>query len=198
MNTTTTGQDMSSTGPDQVDEQEAAAKRVSLLRRAIERVKQETDHIEQTERVVKPVLSEFVAHNSLGEVAELFVLLAEATARLDDANKAVQNMMSFTREVTLPERMDNEQTTSFKDLTGNQVIRTTRLFASIVAGKTDEAFDWLRKNDYGSLIKETVNSSSLSSAAKELIETGHELPDDTFAIHMKNGVSIRKAKAKGK
>lgn len=49
---------------------------------------------------------------------------------------------------------------------------------------------------YGSLIQETVNSSSLSSLAKELMEEGKEMPEKTFNIHAKDGVSITKAKKK--
>lgn len=50
--------------------------------------------------------------------------------------------------------------------------------------------------DFGSLIKETVNSSSLSSLAKELMESGKSLPDAPFNVHTKDGVSITKAKRK--
>lgn len=47
--------------------------------------------------------------------------------------------------------------------------------------------------DYGSLIKPTVNSSSLSALVKELLGTGKEMPE-AFKVHTKDGVSITKAK----
>lgn len=47
--------------------------------------------------------------------------------------------------------------------------------------------------DYGSLIQPTVNSSSLSALAKELMESGKDMPDDLFNVHTKDGVSITKA-----
>lgn len=52
--------------------------------------------------------------------------------------------------------------------------------------------------DYSSLIQPTVNSSSLSALAKELMESGGELPADMFSVHTKDGVSITKAKKGGK
>lgn len=195
MTTNTDGDTVSSTGPEQ-SEQEVREKRLALMRRAIARLGTEAEHVAQTERVVKPALSLFVKEHSLGEVADIFIQIEEAAARLDDANKAFQSLLSFTREVSLPERMDEEMTKSFSSSSDDQVVRTSRTFASILSGKTDDAFKWLRDNGYASLIKETVNSSSLSAAAKELIENGMELPDDLFGLHIKNGVSIRKAKSK--
>lgn len=47
--------------------------------------------------------------------------------------------------------------------------------------------------DYGSLIQPTVNSSSLSALAKELVEVGQEMPPELFNVHVKDGVSITKA-----
>jgi len=58
----------------------------------------------------------------------------------------------------------------------------------LIEGFNDEA------PDYGSLISETVNASSLSSLAKELLEVGKELPDHLFNVHTKDGVSITKGK----
>lgn len=196
MTSTTDKAPVSSTPTDQANDEESRAKRVALMKRAVDRMVQEADHVEQTERVIKPEIAALVKFHSLGEVAELFIAIDEAADRLDAANKTMQQLLSFTREVSLPERMDEEMTKSFSATSGDQVVRTTRLFASIATGKTDEAMDWMRKNDMAALIKETVNSSSLSAAAKELIENGQELPDDLFTTYMKNGVSIRKAKAK--
>lgn len=50
--------------------------------------------------------------------------------------------------------------------------------------------------DYGSLIQETINASSLSALAKELRETGALLPSEIFNVHEKDGVSITKGKKK--
>lgn len=56
-------------------------------------------------------------------------------------------------------------------------------------------FDWLRGNGHGGLITETVNSSSLSSFAKEYLEDkGMELPDDIFKVGTQSYTSITKAK----
>lgn len=57
----------------------------------------------------------------------------------------------------------------------------------------DKGFEWLRANGHGGLITETVNSSSLSAFAKDMIEThGIDLPPDTFKTSSQPYTSIRK------
>lgn len=68
-----------------------------------------------------------------------------------------------------------------------------RFSASILDGKKPEAFTWLRDNNHGGLIQETVNSSTLSAFAKELIEKqGKELPLDVFKTGTMPYTSITK------
>lgn len=64
----------------------------------------------------------------------------------------------------------------YKDLVGNPL-----------------GFAWLMRHEYESLIKPTVNASSLSAAAKAIIESGFELPDTLFKTFTKDNVSITRA-----
>lgn len=68
---------------------------------------------------------------------------------------------------------------------------TTR--ASMVAGRKQEALDWLRNNNLQDIIQETVNSSTLSATAKQLIIDGFELDSDFFHVFFQPNVSITKA-----
>lgn len=53
-------------------------------------------------------------------------------------------------------------------------------------------FDWLRANGHGGLITETVNASTISAFAKELIEVdGMELPPELFKTGINPHTSIR-------
>ena len=81
----------------------------------------------------------------------------------------------------------------------DRVTRTIRLFASIVSGMSEKAIAYCKsKENLAPLVKETINASSLSSAAKELMENGHELPEDLFNVHFKDGISITRAKGSKK
>lgn len=47
----------------------------------------------------------------------------------------------------------------------------------------DQGFDWLRRNDMGSIIQETVNAQTLAAYAKNRFEKeGKDLPTDIFKV----------------
>lgn len=69
-------------------------------------------------------------------------------------------------------------------------------YASIPADQQATAFQWLRDNKYGDLIKETVNSGTLKSWAMEGLSNGREMPEDVFKITPYSRASITKIKAK--
>lgn len=80
---------------------------------------------------------------------------------------------------------------------GNTFYLKSRLFASPVAGRTDEMMQALKENGYGSLVTETVNANTLASFIKEQRElTDEEIPswlDGTVSTFEKVSVGIRKS-----
>lgn len=57
----------------------------------------------------------------------------------------------------------------------------------------EKGYDWLRSNGHESLITETVNSSTLSAFAKDMLENhGIELPPELFKVGTSPFTSIRK------
>lgn len=171
--------------------------RSAAVAKATERLLQQADYMEKIAGVVTKTLPDFIAKNPLGQSVDMFVALEESMYAVDEQLKAVKAAIANAREVSFPARLDAEdcRTTTSKD-TGHRMTRTARIFASIVASKTEAAYQWLRDNNLGALIKPTVNSSSLSAAAKEALENGTEFPDDIFTIHTKDSVSITKGKKK--
>lgn len=198
MTDNTENAEVSSTAPAQNEESaEAKAARVDLIKKAVVRLDEVSDRIAMITRAMTGNIPELIKNHSLGEVMETFLIFEDAVDRISTEAVALAKIVSYAREVSLPERLDDDEIKTFTADSGDRMSRTSRIYASIITGKKDEAFDWLRKNDYEALIQETVNSSSLSAAAKELIESGKELPDDIFNSHYKNGVSITRKK-KGK
>lgn len=129
----------------------------------------------------------------MGRAIDVAAHLSKTFDGLEENIKSFRAEIAKMKELHLPERFDNEEVGTFNTDTF-RVTKTTRTYASII-GEQDDAFDWLRSNDYEGLIKPTVNASSLSAAAKELMESGKELPDDLFRVYNKNGVSITVKKA---
>ena len=69
------------------------------------------------------------------------------------------------------------------------------MFASIIAEKRPQAFQWLRDNGYGDIIQETVNASTLSAFAKTLLETENkELPEEFFRVHAESQATLTRGK----
>lgn len=136
-------------------------------------------------------LPAFIADQPLGVAVDGLSTLDKSVASLEKALADVKSKLAFAKEVSMPNRMDAEAVKTFN--TENfRVTRTARVFASITSEQIEQAYDWLRENGYGALIKETVNSSSLSAAAKEMMQEGEELPEELFKVHMKDGISITK------
>lgn len=198
MTSNTENAEVSSTAPAQNgDTDEAKAARVDLIKKAVVRVDEVSDRVDMIARAMTSAIPELVKNHSLGEVIDTFTLFEDAVERVGKSVVALAKIVSYAREVSLPERLDGDEIKTFTADSGDRVTRTSRIFASIITGKTEEAYQWLRDNEYGPLIKETVNSSSLSAAAKEMIENGRELPEELFNSHYKDGVSITRSK-KGK
>lgn len=96
----------------------------------------------------------------------------------------------------LPEAIEAAGVTNVPLAEGIRVTVNDMYRASIREGMRDKAFAWLRQNGYEDLVTTTVNSSSLSSLAKELAEENQEFPDALFNRHVQKGMSVTKAGAK--
>src|SRR5690606_19992968 len=71
--------------------------------------------------------------------------------------------------------------------------KNQRLSASML--DKDAGMEWLRSHGGGDLIQPTVNSSALSSFAKEYVGTsGKDLPEDVFKVSTLIVTSVTKAK----
>lgn len=181
----------------------AAARQVTM-EKVVARIKEAAERLELITNAAKVALVAMIAEDPLGRVVDTLedfdlVISGSKTAKvvgLEGRVSDIKGLLAYCREVSMPARMDAEEISTF-NTEDNRITRTTRVLAS-VADK-EAALAWLRENDFESLIQETVNSSSLSAAAKELMESGRELPSDEgdpFRVHMKDGVSItRKKKA---
>jgi hypothetical protein len=178
-------------------ERDVIEARAAAIIKATERLVQQSDYLGKIAGVVEATLPEFIAGNPLGQSIDLFVSLEEQIYEVENKLKLLKRAAEKSRTESFPTRLDAEdcRTTTSKD-TGHRMTRTARIFASIVNAKTEAAYQWLKDNNLGSLIKPTVNSSSLSAAAKEAMENGTEFPDDIFSIHIKDAVSITKGRKK--
>lgn len=192
---TTEDKDQQSESQSIKEDKNDIAKRTDTLDKVVYRTREVANRILLIERAMAVTLPEFIGGHPLGAVVDTLAAINAVVSEAENAIKSLKSRVSYAKEVSMPARMDGEQVKTYN--TDNfRVTRTARLFASILSkDKTEDAYQWLRDNDLEALIKETVNSSALSAAAKEQIENGKELPDDLFKVHMKDGISITKKKS---
>lgn len=121
---------------------------------------------------------------------------------LEAFRKEMNNEYDMIRLKSLPDLMaeENIRTMTFEGI--GRVQLGSDVYASIVSDKKEPAYKWLRDHDYGSLVQETVNSSTLKAFVKEyqqnMEEGKEELPAELFKVQPFLRVSIVKAAAGGK
>jgi hypothetical protein len=127
-------------------------------------------------------------------MAAAYVQIRQAEDTLGSAMKKLANLSDALQYTKLPEAFQAAGVTSLT-VTGYRVTAMPLVRASIASGQKEDAFQWLRDNDYGTLIIETVNAGSLASLAKSLVQDeGKELPDSMFKVHHGTTMSVTKAR----
>lgn len=121
--------------------------------------------------------------------------LRKVNAQIKEAREALSEIEeSFSRE-HVPEALRQQKV---KTITIEGIGRVTvshRFSCSIIGENKLVGHNWLKANEYGSLVTETVNSSTLAAFAKNLLETeGKELPPDIFKVGTSPFTSITKVK----
>lgn len=96
---------------------------------------------------------------------------------IDILDKEAGRLHDFLRLVAVPARFEAEGISNMKVVGVGRVQLAGDLYAGIVKGREDSAFEWLDDNGRGDLVKRTVNSSSLKAVLKQALQNGEELPD---------------------
>lgn len=142
------------------------------------RVRQETNQVVGTNDPVQVITH----YDKLRHVNELIKESREALSELGDAmsRDMVPSVM----------RAHNVKTITVEGV--GRVSLSQRWSASM----TDKpaGMKWLRENEHGGVIQETVNAQTLGALAKELNNAGIELPAPTFTTNVMTYTSITKAK----
>ena len=133
-----------------------------------------------------------VATNDHVTVIKHYDQLRQATALIKESREALEQLeMKLSRE-QVPDvmRAHNIRNVTIEGV--GRVTLGTRWSASMPDKQA--GFDWLRANEHGGVIQETVNAQTLGALAKELNSDGHELPSPTFLTNIMTYTSITKVK----
>lgn len=124
--------------------------------------------------------------------------LKQHKKELESEIKALNAEIEET-EAKLVELMVAEEMQNFTR-NGQMFYLQTKTYASAVAERKQELYEWLKNNGFGDMVVETVHPQSLAAFVKEQMDDG-ELPQELAElvnVYEKTAVGIRKATAKKK
>lgn len=139
----------------------------------------------ETEQMLERLRQDMLAAEARGsaDLCRAFVVLHRLDAKMDALAKAWSSFYELYKTEKVPEALEAEGL-KFQPLAeGYRVGTNNKMYVSVAADRRDRAYQWLRENGLGDLISSTVNSSSLSAAAKhELEENNIDFPPDLFTV----------------
>ena len=118
----------------------------------------------------------------LQELARELSQLKSAKDKIEDELSAINKRIEILARQEIPEAMDEAGVQNVKFEGIGKIYLKGDVFASIPAESRDAAYEWLELTGRGSLIKPTVNSSSLKAAVKEWISQGEEIPEELIKV----------------
>lgn len=146
---------------------------------------------EEVALALRAETSEALSTNDPIAVVKHFDDLRDAVDQIKVSREALADMADSLSTRDIPTLFSNKD---LKTITIEGVGRVTvsyRFSASLV--DKEKGFKWLRDNGHKELITETVNSSTLSGFAKDMLQNkGVDLPDDIFKISTNPYTSITK------
>lgn len=140
-------------------------------------------------------------HSGSTQAARAFLSLYAVKQRLDEQKKAFDALFEDMKETRIPECLDVEGITHVPLEEGWRIQTAETMYVSVVKGMRDQAMSWLRETathskDGGALadlIIETINASTLSAAARFLLENQSvDLPSELFESSFVLTTSVNK------
>lgn len=137
--------------------------------------------------------AEFVHTEKVHDQLRFLRHVRDITETLSDYKSQLQKHLDRLRQEVIPTTFKENNITSLT-VDGFRYVISHNWRASIKGDRKGDAYKWLRDNDLGELITETVNASTLSAQAKKMTEDGMELDPDLFTVNIVPNTSITQAK----
>ena len=135
--------------------------------------------------------SKTAAHRSIEDAVSIYRSLRNYKDDVEAQLKLLTAAIDKLRREDLPTKFKEAGVTSITVNSYRYTI-TENVYASIPPDGKVNAYQWLRDNELGALIIETVNASTLSAQARALMEEGKELPPELFKVSILPNVSMTK------
>lgn len=149
----------------------------------------------KVDKTLAPLLRKFVSPDlKASELAYILVYLKDAQERWGETAKLMSDVLNKLKTELVPQAFEKEGISTFNMDEGFRVTISSKFAASIRPDQKEAAYAWLKANNLGDLIVETVNAGTLTAAGKQRIEEGFDLPEEFFnSVHLAN-TSVTKLK----
>jgi len=115
---------------------------------------------------------------TLQQMAQKFVDMQQTYDDAKAASTVIFHELDYLKRTTIPEKMDDED---INIVTFDGIGKLSIKYAGSAKQLDKEALaEWLREHGHESMIKPSINSSSLSSFMKNQIDLGEEVPDSSI------------------
>lgn len=115
----------------------------------------------------------------MSQITELMKELYDVKAekeQLDDRLKILNSRKDELERKILPQLMEDAEQSKISVPNIGTLYLRPELNCYVKKDNESEFFNWLRGNNHGDIIKETVHHGTLKSWAREQLENGAELP----------------------
>ena len=123
---------------------------------------------------------------STKSLVELAKLQNDTKQKIDDIKGALTLLTSFyelLRKHHVPNAMEEQGIKNISIDGVGQIVNSKAYYVSIESDRQEDAYNWLRDNGHGLLIKETVNNNSLRALLTDYINNGGEINENIFRYH---------------
>lgn len=112
------------------------------------------------------------------QLSEVCMQLKEAKSDLKKQLADIDAQIDYVTIELIPEKLAEDGFSSVNLDNGKRIQLSSQAYCSTRAGQKEALFEWLQEHEFGELITEVVNPSTLKAFVKEQLEEGNEVPPD--------------------
>lgn len=126
------------------------------------------------------------------QLARHFIEVRELYDALDGVNKKISDLKREMAEELIPQAFEDAGVSTITLKEGYRV--TISSFVRASTRNMEAGIVWMKEHDMGSVVKETINASTLAAVAKSMMQENRELPDELFNVYVGTNTSLTKTK----
>lgn len=139
-------------------------------------------HADAALAAVEAAVAEVGTAANLDATVSLFADLRDRQEQVKRISAKLAKLSDHMSFELLPDMFTRTNTVSPYNHVRGKFTLATRTNASVLDGQKPAAYAWLRQNDLGDLIIETIPWQTLGATAADMIKDGKELPDNLFEV----------------